>query len=198
LGRAALAQGKAKEALAHFKAAKQVPRNLGEARHPLASQSDSDYWIGEAHAALSDGRAARAAWEEAIRQHGDFQQMAVQAVSDMTHWAGRAQLRLGNEAEARSVFEAILSHADDLERSEPRIDYFATSLPNMLLFADDLGMGNRNMASLLRAQAFAGLGRTAEAEELLKSVLGDDCNNIKAADLLEEINTSRTGARSHA
>ena len=51
---------------------------------------------------------------------------------------------------------------------------------------------------LFRAQAFAGLGRNAEAEEILKSILGDDCNNIKAADLLEEINSSRTGGRCHA
>ena len=198
LGRAALTQGMAKEALAHFEAARKVPHNLGEARHPLASQSDIDYWIGETHAALGDHRAAKAAWKGATRQPGDFQQMAVRAVSDMTYWTGRAQLRLGNEAEARSVFEAILSHADDLERTEPRIDYFATSLPNMLLFVDDLEMRNQIMARLLRAQAFFGLGRIAEAEELLKSILGDDCNNIKAADLLEEINSSRTGGRSHA
>lgn len=198
LGRAALTQGMAKEALAHFEAARKVPHNLGEARHPLASQSDIDYWIGETHAALGDHRAAKAAWKGATCQPGDFQQMAVRAVSDMTYWTGRAQLRLGNEAEARSVFEAILSHADDLERTEPRIDYFATSLPNMLLFVDDLEMRNQIMARLLRAQAFFGLGRIAEAEELLKSILGDDCNNIKAADLLEEINSSRTGGRSHA
>jgi hypothetical protein len=54
------------------------------------------------------------------------------------------------------------------------------------------------MARLLRAQAFVGLGRNAEAEDILKSILGDDCNNIKAADLLEEINSSRTGGRFHA
>ena len=198
LGRAALAQGMAKEALAHFKAAQQVPRNLGEARHPLASQSDIAYGIAEAQAALGDRSAAKAAWEEATRQPGDFQQMAVQAVSDMTHWAGRAQLRLGNKAQAHRVFQAILSHADDLERGEPRVDYFATSLPNMLLFADDLEMRNRTMAYLLRAQAFAGLGRAAEAEILLKSILGDDRNNTNAADLLGEIQTSRSGARSHA
>jgi tetratricopeptide (TPR) repeat protein len=197
-GRAALTQGMAKEALAHFEAARQLPRNLGEARHPLASQSDIDYWMGEAHAALGALRAARAARVDATRQSADFPLMAVQAVSDMTHWTGRAQQRLGNDAEARSIFHAILSHADDLERSEPRIDYFATSLPNMLLFVDDLEMSNRIMARLLRAQAFFGLGRIAEAEELLKSILGDDCNNIRAADLLEEINSSRTGGRSHA
>jgi tetratricopeptide (TPR) repeat protein len=198
LGQTALVQGMAKEALAHFQAAKQVPHNLGEARHPLASQSDIAYWIAEAHAALGDPRAARAAWEEATRRPGDFQQMAVQAVSDMTHWAARAQLRLGHEAEARSIFEAILSYADELERSEPRVDYFATSLPNMLLFTDDLGMRNRIMARLLRAQAFTGLNRAAQAEEILKSILADDCNNIMAADLLEEINTSGIGDRSHA
>src|ERR1019366_4021725 len=105
----------------------------------------------------------------------------------MTHWAGRAHLRLGNKAQAHRVFQAILSHADDLERGEPRVDYFATSLPHMLLFADDLEMRNRTMAYLLRAQAFAGLGRAAEAEILLKSILGDDRNNTNAADLLGEI-----------
>ena len=124
--------------------------------------------------------------------------MAVQSVSDMTHWAGRAQLRLGHEAEARSIFDAISSHADALERTEPRIDYFATSLPNMLLFADDLELRNQIMARLLRAQAFAGAGRNAEAEEILKSILRDDCNNSKAADLLEEIESSHAGGRSHA
>jgi tetratricopeptide (TPR) repeat protein len=188
----------ANEALAQFEAARQIPRNLGEARHPLVSQSDIDYWIGEAHAALGNRGAAKAAWKAATRRPGDFQQMAVQVVSDMTHWAGRAQLGLGDAAEAHAIFEAILSHADALERTEPRVDYFATSLPNMLLFADDLGQRNRIMARLLRAQAFVGLGRNAEAEHILKSILGDDCNNIKAADLLEEINSSRTGGRFHA
>ncbi len=46
LGRRALAAGDAAVALAHFEAAAAPPRNLGEAKHLLANQSDVHYWLG--------------------------------------------------------------------------------------------------------------------------------------------------------
>lgn len=51
LGRAALAAGRAEEAVALFRAALESPHNLGEAKHLLANDADVRYWLGEALAA---------------------------------------------------------------------------------------------------------------------------------------------------
>ena len=47
-GRRALQQGNAAESRRLFKAALDAPENLGEAKHPLANQSDIYYWLGVA------------------------------------------------------------------------------------------------------------------------------------------------------
>ena len=39
--------------------------------------------------------------------------------------------------------DAIAEFASQLMKAEPKIDYFATSLPNLLLFDDDLDKRNR-------------------------------------------------------
>lgn len=40
--------------------------------------------------------------------------------------------------EAHALLERLLEHAQALAESQARVDYFATSLPTMLLFHDDL------------------------------------------------------------
>ena len=39
--------------------------------------------------------------------------------------------------EAHALLERLLEHAQALAESQARVDYFATSLPTMLLFHDD-------------------------------------------------------------
>ena len=51
----------------------------------------------------------------------------------------------------------------ELQDAPARIDYFATSLPTLLLFDDDLAKRQRVTALFLMAQAELGLGRRDEA-----------------------------------
>jgi hypothetical protein len=67
------------------------------------------------------------------------------------------------------------------------MDYFATSLPTMLLFEDDLQQRQQTTALFLQAQAQLGLGRRAAARMLLHTVLQRDPNHPLAADLFREI-----------
>lgn len=62
---------------------------------------------------------------------------------------------------------------------------FATSLPTMLLFDDDLQLRQQITALFLQPQAYAGLGHVAKAKALLRSALRRDPNHGLAADLLE-------------
>jgi len=84
-------------------------------------------------------------------------------------------------------FDQLLAHARRLQNSPVRIDYFATSLPTMLLFDDDLSFRQETTALFLRAQAQLGLGRTLKAKSLLRLVLRRDPSHALAADLLKDV-----------
>jgi tetratricopeptide (TPR) repeat protein len=172
-----------------FESALRPPQTLSEAKHLLANWSDVYYWAGVVCAEEGRHEEAREMWKHAARKQGDFQQMSVRTVSDMTFWTAMAQERLGQMEEARELFKEIHEYAEQLERRIPKIDYFATSLPTMLLFEEDLALRNKIEAKFLRAQAAFGLKRSAEAENLLKEVLDLDRNHMGAADLLEQLHS---------
>ena len=186
LGRELLTRGDASGALSYFKAALSPPENLGEMSHPLANQSETFYWAGVASSVVGDADQANMWWWKAASRHKDFQNMSVQPVSDMTYWSALALRRLGRDAEAHALFLSIETHANTLENESPKIDYFATSIPTMLLFREDLVRRNLIEAKFLRAQAYLGLDRKPEALVLLRSVLEMDHNQARAADLLRE------------
>jgi len=186
LGRRALADGEAPTACEHFAAAMKAPENLGEARHLLANQSDLHYWFGVALERAGQARQAREHWRAAATFKGDFQEMSVRAFSEMTYYSALAWQSLGQPARARKLFSALLAHGRRLQTTEARIDYFATSLPTMLLFEDDLQFRQETTALFLQAQAHLGVGRARRARTLLRAVLRRDPNHALAADLSAE------------
>jgi len=184
LGCALLARGDAHRAVECFEAAHHPPQSLSEARHLLANSSNIEFWLGEAWAAVGELSRAAQHWQRAERQRGDFQQMQVQTYSEMTYWSALALRRLGRNDEADALFAAILAYAESLGKKTPAIDYFATSLPTMLLFDEDLGKRQHITATFLRAQALLGLGRKVEAQAALDEVLHLDRSHAAARDLL--------------
>jgi len=184
LGQAALRSGNPAEAQRYFTQALIVPTNLGEDRHMLANQSDLYFWLGEATAVSGDQATAKQRWQKAAAFRGDFQEMRVRSLSEMTYYSALALKRLGREAAARKLLRELLAYAKRLARTPAKIDYFATSLPTMLVFDDDLTKRQTLTANFLEAQARLGLGQVAAAQKILRSVLRRDPNHPLAADLL--------------
>jgi tetratricopeptide (TPR) repeat protein len=149
----------------------------------LANSSNIEFWLGEAWAAKGKLDNAKQHWERAVQQRGDFQQMQVRTVSEMTYWSALAMRRMGREEEAAALFREILEYATALERSVPKIDYFATSLPTMLLFDEDLKSRQNITATFLKAQALLGLGSQTEAQSALAEVQKLDRAHAAACDL---------------
>jgi len=87
---------------------------------------------------------------------------------------------LGAKAEAASVVRQIRDFAQKQMGAEVKIDYFATSLPNLLLFEDDLQKRNRVDCLFLLALGELGLRNLERAIQLLNQVLSLDCNHIAA------------------
>jgi len=187
LGREGLTSGKAHSARAHFEAALNAPVNLGEAKHLLANQSDIHYWLGCAYDALGEKATSRKHWLAAATFRGDFQQMSIRSFSEMTYYSALSWIRLGRKAAGRKLLNELLTYASKLAKEPAKIDYFATSLPTMLLFEDDLQHRQETTALFLQAQAHLGLGRLAKAKSLLRRVLRRDPSHAQAVDHLKEL-----------
>ncbi len=183
LGRMALEKEQPQSALEHFNACLRPPESLGEAWHPLANRSQIEYWLGVAYEAMGDASQARISWRRAASREGDFVQMRSQAVSESTFWSGLALKRLGERDEALETFKKILDYSIRLEQEPAKIDYFATSLPAMLLFEEDLDARQRIEATFLRAQAALGLGEADRAMQLLSKLEELDHNHPGPSDL---------------
>jgi tetratricopeptide (TPR) repeat protein len=185
LGRIALEDGDAGCATEHFRQALVVPRNLGEARHLLANQSDIHYWLGTALDAAGNRAEAERHWTAAAEFKGDFQNMSVRVFSEMTYYSALSMRSLGKKKQADKLLRQIRDFGRKLcdTADEAKIEYFATSLPTMLLFDDDLPLRQETTGLLLRAQARLGLGSKAKARQLLEKVLKRDPSHALAADL---------------
>ncbi len=183
LGRIALAKHNSAAAVAHFRHALTAPENLSEAKHLLANQSDIHYWLGLALEQSGDADGAAWHWTLAAEFRGDFQEMSVRAFSEMTYYSAMSLERLGRKAAAKKLLRDLLKYAKALEKQEAKIDYFATSLPTMLLFDDDLQFRQQTGAIFLQAQAHLGLGEREKAAVLLQDVLRRDPGHALAADL---------------
>lgn len=179
LGRRALAKGDAAGAARAFEAALENPSAAGEAKHPLANQSNIYYWLGIAWEARGEEERARGWWRKAAA--------AMEEISEITYYSALALRRLGEEEACERLSRQLLAHARQLSRQPATIDYFATSLPTMLLFHEDLEARKNITAAFLEAQGRFGLGDRKRARPLLSRVLKLDPNHAMAMDLREEL-----------
>jgi tetratricopeptide (TPR) repeat protein len=191
LGRLALDAGNPARARKHFEAALHSPNNLGETKHLLANQSHIHYWLGIAFEAIGDVASARRYWTVAANASGDFQNMSVRPYSEMSYYSALSLEKLGAESQAHELLNGLLKYADSLINSPAKIDYFATSLPTMLLFNDDLDQRQRIYGKVLKSQAMLGLQDEAGARRLLREILDEDPNHPVALDLYNPLISSR-------
>jgi len=190
LGREAMYSGRDREALEHFEAARHYPENLGEGKHLLTPEHDLDYYSGLAAQRLGDLELARQYWRAATKPHANF--------GVHSYFQALALHALGDDEAALKLFNGLADFAEKQMAAEPSIDYFATSLPNLLLFEDDLDKGNRVESLLLSALASHGLDGAQAAIHQLEGVLAEDANHQFAAETLRWLNAlSVKEARAH-
>jgi tetratricopeptide (TPR) repeat protein len=187
LAQKALDEGDPAGAEQSIRSAIDPPESLGEARHLLANCADLYLMLGDALAAQGRSTEAEAAWKRAATQQGDFLDMATTVYSEKTYYSALAWKRLGAEDRAQALLRHLADFAADLESTPVKIDYFATSLPTMLLFHEDLAKRKALRCRVMLAQALAGLGDSTAAHESAREVLRDDPANSVAVALVREL-----------
>lgn len=192
LGRAALAAGDAEAALRHFTGSMDTPESLGESYHLLQAKADVNYATGRALSALGQTDQAREHFMLAAAEAGDFSEMAVTAHSPLSYFLGLSLRELGREEEARALFANLKTFAETKIKENAGIDYFATSLPNLLVFEEYLQARRDSENHLLLALALHGLGEDAAARGALDKALAFTHAGQRAMDLQRELSSDRT------
>jgi len=149
----ALADSDPAAAAAMLDAAVIPPDTLGEGRHPADPLAELLVAAGDAWAAAGDPDAAAARWRAARDGAGPLD-VTDRAAREDDFWVGVAHLRLREPADA--VWAALDRAADGIEAAPASPDYFATSLPELLLFTVDDPSGRARRAATLRALAARG------------------------------------------
>nr|WP_254703508.1 DUF5107 domain-containing protein [Pseudarthrobacter sp. C4D7] len=132
-----------------------APENLGEGRHPGDIMAERLVALGDALERMGDAPAARAAWAGACAAANV---LAVEAkpVGPTDYWRGVACIRLGKQQQADRIWESLESRAAELAAAPAAPDYFATSLPELLLFSTDTAASRGAAAAHLRDLAHRG------------------------------------------
>lgn len=139
------------------------------------------------YGALRNRDEVKALRERAVAQQGDFQRLQVHAISDTTFSWAMALKRMGKTEETATLFKEICDYSMQLRQQTLKIDCFATSLPTMLLFDENLNQCQDIQASFLQAQALVGMRETESALTLLKKAEQLDRNHAGAADLIASL-----------
>jgi len=180
LGKRFLSENKFTDARKYFAKCLNPPKNLAETHHLLANKSDIFYWLGVAEEKSENIEKAFEYWTISAYAKGDFQEMSVTQYSEMTFFSAISLIKLGKSAEAENLLNELLSYAENLENTEAKIDYFATSLPTMLLFGDDIQKRQQTKALFLQAQSYYGLDKREKSLELIGKVLANESNHQSA------------------
>ena len=186
LARQALGDGDARRAVPHARAAMDYPPNLGEGKHLLTPENELQFLMGRCLSAAGDAKAAREWTARAARPQGDPGAPS----GDGPYWQALALRELGDDEAAQACLAGLLAAARERSREEVRSPYFATSLPSLLLFEDDLARRAHEGARYLEGLALLGLGRRRAARARFASLLADRPDHLEAALRLAELETS--------
>jgi tetratricopeptide (TPR) repeat protein len=183
LARIASRAGDAERAASLLRTAMAYPPNLGEGKHLLTRENELQYLLGKALAAARGPDVAREWFDRAAQPQGHPDA----APGDGPYGQALALRELGRSAEADDRLHALLRPARAQARTDARIPYFATSLPTLLLFDDDLTLRARQDARYLEGLALLGLGRRRAARARFRTLLAERPDHLEAALRLAEL-----------
>ena len=157
----------------------EYPRHLGEGKLYGAQENDFHYLLGIAFEALGQRDKAVACWEEATKgpQEPAAAMYYNDAKPDKIFYQGMALRRLGREDEAHGRFYRLINYGKQHVFDKVVMDYFAVSLPDLLIWEDSLDTKNLIHCKYMLALGYYGMGDTARAERYLKEVEALDNNH---------------------
>ena len=155
------------------------PHHLGEGKLYGAQENDFYYLLGVAYDALGQHDKARECWEEATKgpQEPAAAMYYNDAKADKIFYQGMALYKLGRDGEAHGRFYKLINYGKQHIFEKQVMDYFAVSLPDLLIWEDSLDMKNLIHCKYMLALGYYGMGYTDKALKYLAEVEALDNNH---------------------
>lgn len=176
LAKSAINSNSFQKAIELLSKAKHYPHSLGEGKLYGTLENDIDYWLGCAYEGLADVTKANECWLRASAT--EFELKPALYYNDQQpekiFYKALALAKLGRKQEADDCFLRFLKYGQEHLNEEIKIDFFAVSLPDLMIFDDDLMVRNNIHCYYLMGLGYFGLGKNGLAEENLKNALEFD------------------------
>ncbi|MEI7501998.1 MAG: DUF5107 domain-containing protein [Paludibacter sp.] len=157
----------------------EYPHNLGEGKLHGAQENDFHYWLGFAYEGLGLMNEARKYWE--LAKDGNTEPAAAIFYNDQKpdkiFYQGLALLKLGLPNEANKRFDKLIAFGEKHLNETIKLDYFAVSLPDLLIWEDDLTFRNKIHCHYMLGLGYYGLGEAEKANTHLLEAAKMDINH---------------------
>lgn len=180
LAKEEITNGNYKKAIAFLEKTEKYPENLGEGKLTGVQENDIHYWLACAYEGLEDKdkrtfyfnkAAVGLAQPEAAVFYNDKQ-------PDKIFYQGLAYLKLGKTDDALIRFNNLVHYGKAHINDAIKMDYFAVSLPDLLIWEDDLDKRNKIHCLYLIGLGYIGLGCFEGAEQAFNNVLDMDNSHL--------------------
>lgn len=168
--------GKFRDAISLLDQSRTYPHNLGEGKLFGAQENDIFFWIACAFEELGDVAAAKSFFLKATQ--GSFEPAAAIVYNDQQpdkiFYQGLAFQKLGDHEKASKVFNGLVNYGTEHLNDKVRVDYFAVSLPDLLIFEDDFSKRNRIHCHYMTGLGLLGLQDFKKAKDAFRKGLQED------------------------
>lgn len=162
--------------------AQTYPENLGEGKLYNARENNVFYYLGRAYDGLDESKLANFYYRKAAE--GNAKPTAAVFYNDqqpdMIFYQGMALKMLENHEEARFVFNELINYGKAHMTDDVKMDYFAVSLPDLIVFDDDLYLRNRIHCHFVQGMGYLGIGRDEESNREFEKVLSLNRSHLGA------------------
>jgi tetratricopeptide (TPR) repeat protein len=157
----------------------EYPPHLGEGKLYGAQENDFYYYLGLAYEAKGQAEKAKDCWEQAVKGPQDPVPAMYynDAKPDKIYYQGMALLKLGRRDEANGRFYKLVNYGKQHLFEHQTMDYFAVSLPDLLIWEDSLDTKNRIHCLYMLALGYQGLGDGQHAARYQQEAAALDINH---------------------
>jgi len=162
--------------------AKTYPHNLGEGKLHGTVENDIDYWLGCAYEGLVEADKAKTYFELASEGLSEPSQAIFynDQQPDKIFYQGLALQKLGRIDEANTRFDNLLNYGKAHMNDDVKLDYFAISLPDLLIWEENLNVINKIHCNYMIGLGQLGKRNDAKATDALMNVIDTNLSHIPA------------------
>ncbi|MBO5154007.1 MAG: DUF5107 domain-containing protein [Eubacterium sp.] len=187
MAKAAIVAGDHEHAEQLLTQALEYPLNLGEGRLEGTKDNHIYYYLGKVKYALGKPEESTKCME--LAQMGEDEPAGAMYYydqpADMILYKGLAKLEVGDKKGAYACFNKLMDYGERHLYDEMKNDFFAVSLPDFLIFDDDMNQKNKAHCHYLMGLANLGFADHAEAKKQFEQALTYDYNHQNCRIYLE-------------